>query len=88
MKSDSYIPVDCLLVDWIEIYATKKQKINIVYTVNGKKKNLVAKIKTWQANAGAEYLLLHNENTSIRLDHIIKLGDFEVSKMKSTCQIK
>jgi len=88
MKSDSYIPVDCLLVDWIEIYATKKQKIKIVFTVNGEEKNIEAVIKTWQTNAGSEYLLLQNEHAPIRLDHIVNIGDFDVSKTLSTCQVK
>jgi len=89
MKSDNYIPVECSLVDWIEIYATKKERVKISYLVNGELGHIEAIIKTWQTSNGAEYLILNEDHVPIRLDHIVKLGEFEVSQTgTNTCQIK
>lgn len=79
MAIPKYIPVNCELVDHIEIHATKNRLVSLEYWTPNRTAIIREKqiIKTWTTENSVEFLISEN-NRKIRLDYIIKLGTFKV----------
>ena len=75
-KIDSkYTPVNCLLVDLIEIFATSGKNVRLTYSSNKMivKKDVI--FKTWITKEKEEFLVL-TKGEYIRLDNIISINEY------------
>ncbi|GAA5222204.1 Rho-binding antiterminator [Membranihabitans marinus] len=74
MKDMDYIPINCSFYDFIEIFASRKQKISIHFErTNGDSESIDAVILDTLVKDKVEYIILSN-NTTLRCDHIISLN--------------
>ena len=78
MDNKKYAPVSCEFVDHIEIAATNREMVEIVYKQNGKVITFKDRIITWQTIKKEEFLVTEN-NTVIRLYKIISLNGLELN---------
>lgn len=70
---DKYKRVDCNFYDHLEIHATYKERLEIIYEKeNGGNETIIVKIKTLETKDKAEFLIT-DEGQQIRLDKIISL---------------
>lgn len=79
----SYIPVSCDLIDQIEIFATSKKIIKLVYIRNNKEVSKDILIKTWETSNKEEFLVT-NQDDRIRLDHILSIDGIRFENSCST----
>lgn len=79
MKMAKYIPVNCELVDHIEIHATKRKFVWLNYWSYNRSSIIQEKVrlKSWTTENGEEFLILEDDRR-IRLDFIRSLDRFEV----------
>lgn len=71
-----YLPVDCGFLDVIEHYATLKQKVSVHYNDVPAERVVLSRLATWKNIEGVEYLFLVG-GLRIRLDHILRIGDYD-----------
>ncbi|AEL28698.1 hypothetical protein [Cyclobacterium marinum] len=81
-KQPKYIPIDCLFVDRLQDWATRKEVVKIVYkniidevvTVNTRITDIYTKNKE-------EFIVLENKVT-FRLDRLISVNEHNVSSCR------
>ncbi len=74
--SEMYIPVSCDFVDQIEILATKRKEVEVVYhDVASEERILRTVIKSWETKKKVEYLITISDER-IRLDRIKSIDGF------------
>ncbi len=78
---EEYIPVSCDLLDKIEILATYKKQVLVVYADNDEFIEEQLTIKTWETSNKEEFLIAEN-GLKIRLDQIMSLNG---ETFKKTC---
>ena len=81
--SKTYIPVSCDLVDQIEILATSKKSIKLVYLKMNKEVAENIQIRTWETLNKEEFLIT-KQGDRIRLDYILSLNGIS---FENSCSI-
>ena len=72
--SDSYVPVGCSFIDYIEIFATERKKIELIYVDEANDPiSVMTTLKTWETKDKVEYLVTV-DGLLIRLDRVISIG--------------
>jgi Rho-binding antiterminator len=75
MEEEKYTPIACKFYDVLELYASRKEAIDITYFESPQKvKTIKSIIKDLVTRDKKEYLVLP-DNTAVRLDQIISAGD-------------
>ncbi|MTI30871.1 hypothetical protein [Xanthovirga aplysinae] len=75
----NYNPISCNYYDRLEHWATRGEEVNIVFWENGRKQEVMARIKNLFVRAKVEYMLLDN-GLELRLDYLVSVEGFELPK--------
>ncbi len=72
---EKYIPIACQFYDVLELHASRKEEVTIVFFESSKSvKTIKSKINTLVTKDKEEFLVLP-DNTKIRLDQILSIND-------------
>jgi transcriptional antiterminator Rof (Rho-off) len=74
--NQSYVPVSCDFIDHIEICATRKKVVELIYHDNSQNEvRLGTRLKTWETKNKMEYLVTTDE-LRLRLDKVKAIDGF------------
>ena len=81
MNKDNYVPINCGFYDQLEVFAMRKMKVDLRYTLNNKEVELNgAIIQNFKTPTDGEFLMgIHeNESLKIRLDHLVSVNGLNI----------
>lgn len=83
MKQDVYVPINCGFYDQLEVFAMRKMKVDLTYTIKNKEVELNgAIIQNFTTQTDGEFLIgTHkNEPLKIRLDRLISVNGINIQE--------
>lgn len=72
-----YIPIDCNLVDYIEMYITQKAIVGLVYVKDGIELSVTTQLLDRFTNSLKEEYIVIKNNEQIRMDKIVMLNEIK-----------